>query len=166
MFGVGIGYALNEYLRADLTVDYHFGVDIEGDTPSTVLCAPNPVCSSEDVSLSYWTFMANVYADLGTWYSITPYVGAGAGMAYLSLSDWRSTTPATAVADSDDWRFAWSLMAGATIDISESGKIDFGYRYLDIGEADTGYDGATTNYVNIDGLAVHEVRLGYRHYFH
>ena len=33
-------------------------------------------------SKSEWVVLANVFADLGTWWGATPFVGAGAGFAY------------------------------------------------------------------------------------
>ena len=33
--------------------------------------------------------MANAYVDLGTWWCLTPYVGAGVGMANIKISGFR-----------------------------------------------------------------------------
>ena len=33
--------------------------------------------------------MANAYVDLGTWWCVTPYVGAGIGMANIKISGFR-----------------------------------------------------------------------------
>ena len=33
-----------------------------------------------------WLFLANAYLDLGTWWCITPFIGAGVGFTNLTLS--------------------------------------------------------------------------------
>ena len=38
-----------------------------------------------------WLFLANAYADVGTFYGITPYVGAGIGTSYNTISHFRDT---------------------------------------------------------------------------
>ena len=86
--------------------------------------------------------LLNAYFDLGTWSGVTPYVGVGAGVALVSCDGWRSsslispeTLPAIAPAinrATDDWRFAWSLMAGISYSINQNLALDVGYRFLDI----------------------------------
>ena len=36
-------------------------------------------------SKSEWVVMANAYVDLGTWWCITPFIGAGVGGSYNKL---------------------------------------------------------------------------------
>ncbi len=38
-----------------------------------------------------WLFLANAFVDLGTWRSITPYVGVGVGFANVTISNFRDT---------------------------------------------------------------------------
>ena len=35
--------------------------------------------------------MANAYVDLGTWWCITPFIGAGVGAARVSIADFSDT---------------------------------------------------------------------------
>jgi opacity protein-like surface antigen len=48
--------------------------------------APPPTAASGtdaySASKSEWVVLAEVFADLGTWWGATPFVGAGAGFAY------------------------------------------------------------------------------------
>ena len=55
----------------------------------------------------------NGYLDLGTWYGVTPYIGAGAGVAYMRVSDYSSTVaPPFTSSSSDQWNFTYAVMAG------------------------------------------------------
>src|SRR4051812_41819184 len=74
LFGLGIGYQWNTWLRTDMTGEYRgkanfHGLDIvrTGGTNST---------DEYRASKSEWLVLANIYADLGTWYSFTPFIGA------------------------------------------------------------------------------------------
>ena len=40
-------------------------------------------------SKSEWVVMANAYVDLGTWWCITPFIGAGVGGSYNKISGFR-----------------------------------------------------------------------------
>src|SRR6185503_1602699 len=106
--GGGIGYQITNYLRTDLTVDYWFDSDFNGSTTGT-----NGV-STDTSSFNAWLLLANAYADLGTYYGFTPYVGAGIGGARIEWDDLTNTVgTVTTVHDGDEnWRFAWALMAG------------------------------------------------------
>jgi opacity protein-like surface antigen len=166
--GFGAGYIFNDFFRADVTFNYRNSADFYGETPGTLACAPNPICSTERANLTSADFMINAYVDIGHWYGITPYVGAGVGASWLQIDSWRSTTPATDIRGNEEWSFAWSLMAGASIDLVRNAKVDVGYRYVNLGELDTGIDGATTgdpipSYATLDNLAVHEFRVGLRY---
>ena len=63
------------------------------------------------------TLTGNIYFDIPTDTMITPYLGAGAGYGWAS---------------GNDDGMAYSLMAGASVNISESFAADVGYRYRQI----------------------------------
>lgn len=63
------------------------------------------------------TLTGNIYFDIPTDTMITPYLGAGAGYGWASGNDEGMT---------------YSLMAGASVNISESLAADVGYRYRQI----------------------------------
>jgi opacity protein-like surface antigen len=132
--GIGVGYNFSSWLRGDLTLDYQFGSRFSvNDSP---LVAGAKLWSS--------ALFANGYIDLGTWYGVTPYVGAGVGTAYNYL------------ADEGRWNFAYALMLGAAYNLSTNLSVDFGYRYADLGSA------IALNGSLVD-VTAHEFRVGFRY---
>lgn len=186
IFGGGIGYRYNDWIRGDATID-GFRSKFSGTTSSATPCLPtSPVgtsCRSEDGStVSAISFMGNGYIDLGTYIGITPYVGAGAGMSYLSWDGLASQNycvgggctggaiPPTATTGLKDWRFTYAFMAGAAYDLTRNLKLDLGYKYRNIDDGSMfGWDaasaaaGATGTQGSDQGLTQHEVRLGLRY---
>lgn len=136
VFGLGAGLRLNDLLRLDLTADYRSAADVSfrgfsGEASAT-------------------TLLANAYLDLGTWYGVTPYVGAGLGGAHVSLSG---------LGAGDGWGFAWAAMAGGTVTLAPNWQLDLGYRYVRIENAALG--GGLSGF----SQSAHEVRLGVRYLF-
>ncbi|MBX9741490.1 MAG: outer membrane beta-barrel protein, partial [Beijerinckiaceae bacterium] len=61
---------------------------------------------------------------------------------------------------SRNYNFAWSLMAGVAVDISQHAKLDIGYRYMDLGK----YSTVSVNGSPKEGsITAHEVRAGIRY---
>lgn len=147
--GLGAGIK-SEWLRTDFTIDVA--------TPMKYEAAPG----GTSAKVSAATFMFNGYLDLGTWYSATPYIGAGAGTARLRVSDYTSTAmpPFTGDGARTKWTFAWAGMAGVAYAISPNTMIDVGYRYINFGDASTGSDAFGS--VTLKQIAAHEVRVGLR----
>jgi opacity protein-like surface antigen len=141
--GAGIGIK-SSFMRADITADYAFPVKYTG-----TLAVPDDT----HAKIQSFNILANGYFDLGTWYSLTPYVGAGAGVAMLKVTD----APG-ANSDNSRWNFAWAGMAGLAWTVGPNLQMDFGYRYLNVGKAESG--GATP--ITFDNVASHEVRVGLR----
>lgn len=190
-FGVGAGYRFSDQFRADVTADY-FSADVNGKSDCNYIIEAdtfgispiNSGCRYDDRSKAdIWTVMANAYVDVGHFGPVTPYIGAGAGFAHVSydtmdstivcgpqcpdVPDYKSTHPGL-----DDWRFAASLMAGATFDLTSKLQLDAGYRYTRISEGDAfGYDerdraaNATGVQGRDDGFDIHTVRAGLRYNF-
>ena len=167
--GAGVGYQINSYLRTDLTADYWFDSDFNGSTSGT--CGAVPCVSSDTSSMSTWLLLANAYADLGTYYGFTPYVGAGIGGAHVKWDNLRNTIAGVTTEHDGaaNWRFAWALMAGTSYCLSDNLKLDVGYRFSHInggrmfelspsgpGGAGPGFD---------DGFNTHEARAGLRYQF-
>lgn len=172
--GAGVGYQVNNYLRTDLTFDYMFKSDFRGSTSGS--CGVAGACTSTDISsVRVMALMANAYVDLGTYGYVTPYVGAGIGGAYVKWRTLQNTSCETgnpANCDNTEfhggknsWRFAYQLMAGATIDVTCNIKADAGYRYRHINGGDM------FGYVNNGGpgfdkgIDSHELRIGARYQF-
>lgn len=152
MIGAGAGYKWN-WLRADVTFDY----GLKSRYSSTTAFGPT------DAKVDSFTTLLNVYADLGTWYGITPYVGAGVGAAYLTTGS--ISAPAAVytpgASDGNKWNLAWAAMAGVSYSITPAWMFDIGYRYVSFGDAASASDtlGRT---ITFKDLAAHEFRLGAR----
>ena len=95
-------------------------------------------CTSTDLAaLKAYTLMANAYVDLGTYAYFTPYIGGGIGGSYVKWDKLRNTSCETGDPSNCDptvehggkgsWRFAYQLMAGASIDVTCKVKPDLGY---------------------------------------
>ena len=78
---------------------------------------------------SEWLVLANAYVDLGTWWCVTPFIGAGVGGARVTIAnftDQRSPTMApvccgSAFADNvSKWNFAWALHAGLAYKVTRT----------------------------------------------
>lgn len=187
-YGVGVGYQFNDFLRTDMTVDWTTG-GIRGKTDWESPCTPtvgtaSTACRYDSQTYSGLGLMANGYFDLGTYWGLTPYLGAGAGVTYMSWSDvnQKITCSATVASDcnkinydtaakagEDSWRMTYALMAGMTYDLSSHTKMDFGYRYSKIAGGNmfgfSSYEealGAFGAKGKDKGLTRHEFRAGLR----
>ncbi|MGN6551261.1 MAG: outer membrane protein [Pararhizobium sp.] len=178
--GGGIGYQINRYLRTDFTADYSFDSGFKGHSVCGAGCYSNDTANLHMLSL-----LANAYVDLGTWYRVTPYVGAGIGGTYVDFGKFTSATHCGGGAacgggafdssfDYDgrsDWRFTYALMAGASVDITCNLKFDAGYRFRRVsggGVSDDIVDPSSGNAYGRSydkGMNIHEVRGGLRYTF-
>ena len=170
--GGGIGYKFNGLFRADITVDYRADSQIKALSSGTNYVQG---FSTDSLKLESTTALVNAYIDLGTWSGITPYIGAGVGVAHNLLHHYSSrVTCLTALCRAnfsgasvphpggEKNSLAYAFMAGAAFDIGLGFKIDAGYRYMNIGEAKTKLD--TDGFgVKLKPLDAHEVRVGLRY---
>jgi len=149
--GLGAGFKWRQ-LRTDLTIDYGSEATYTGSGPLAAATA----------RIQAITGLANVYYDFGTWWRVTPYVGIGAGVARLTLSDYRSVTnpPLIAAGNNPVNNFAWALMAGASYPVFPNLSVDLGYRFLDQGDVRTVAD--TSGHLTLKSLKSHEARIGVR----
>ena len=87
--GGGVGYEFNDYLRGDLTVEWRGKSDFYA-LDWLQLVDGGPITTNEyTAKKSELVFMANGYYDFGDFYGITPYVGAGIGASYNTISHFR-----------------------------------------------------------------------------
>jgi opacity protein-like surface antigen len=173
IFGLGIGYQFNSWFRADLTGEYRAkanfkGLDIVRTNVGTTFTDEYTGSKSE------WLFMLNGYVDLGTWYGLTPFIGAGVGMSYNTIHDFKDTCVTCAggsVATAQDmskWNFAWAIHAGVAYKVTNNFTVELAYRYLSLGDAITGdlvaYDGTNLRFnpMEFRNITSHDFRLGVR----
>ncbi|MEA2978894.1 MAG: hypothetical protein QOF09_717 [Alphaproteobacteria bacterium] len=174
-FGLGVGYKFNDWVRADVTGEYRGKANFHGS--DNVTYSGGVGVDNYFGSKSEWVFMANAYIDLGTWWSLTPYVGAGIGTANVKISGFRDegftfspglSNSTAYAADASKWNFAWAVHAGITYKVTPSMSIDLGYRYIDLGSATTGatraFDGSFVNGgpFTFNHITSHDLKLGVR----
>lgn len=187
---LGFGYKFTNWLRADLLLDYWQPITANGQGASQkcitqvtqidnfpTVTATDDCTPTNHASVRRWDVLANAYADLGTWYGITPYVGAGVGMSITRISstvNWTMSNGLPYQVTTDgfyyDWdrsssmmryQFAWALMAGFSYPIMDHLLLDVGYRYINLGTLPSIADpsGQITNKV----MDAHELRVGFRY---
>jgi opacity protein-like surface antigen len=143
---VGVGYQWNNWLRFDFTGEHRAMAKFKVLGSYREFCAGGTAtCYDQyDGSHSAEVFLANAYVDLGTWWCLTPFVGAGVGGAWntvSSLTDVGFTTFAPgfgfASSDKSSWNLAWSATAGLAYNVSSNLKLEFAVRYLNLGTIKT-----------------------------
>jgi opacity protein-like surface antigen len=164
--GGGIGYQFTSWVRTDVTVDHRFGAEFSGTRPVPTYAIGY---ERDQADLESTTYLFNAYFDLGYWAGVTPYVGAGIGLASNRFTNIRRDAyvlglPAggTVLWPHTTHNLAWALMAGVVVDVGAGFKIDLGYRYADLGDVRTRIDGPG-NGITVDELKAHEVRVGARY---
>jgi opacity protein-like surface antigen len=176
---LGVGYQFTPWLRADITGEYRSpatwnSFDI-ANFNGTLIPEHVTVHKSEVVAL------ANVYADLGNWWCVTPFIGAGVGVAGIKLANFQETAIAgldpvqgaflinanNFAADQTQWNLAWALHAGLSYKVTPGFSVELAYRYLNMGNAQSG---AIVGFLNnpqntvfhIDNITSHDFTLGVR----
>jgi opacity protein-like surface antigen len=179
--GVGIGCGMGSRgLRGELMYNVHGQRKLDGMPNNFTVTNINygapttPTTATDDPihsSLKSHTLMLNAYYDLGNWRGVVPYVGAGVGLAYNQLSETYFTQNAfltNRIEGDSKLSLAWSLMAGIGWQISDRAILDFGYRYMDFGKAQSGRmdsAGYLNPIVRYDDLSAHEFKVGLRYHF-
>jgi opacity protein-like surface antigen len=178
--GCGTGPAGSKAVRGEIMFGYHGSRAIQGKPGDfrviDVINTGTPVVISNTddplhTKLTTYTMMFNAYKDFGNFGGFTPYVGAGAGLAYNRLGDisfTETTTRHNKIIGNDQLAFAWSLMAGVGFQLSDRAVLDVGYRYLDMGKVDSQTIDDARNHnprVRFDDLIAHEVKVGIRYNF-
>lgn len=153
-FGGGVGYQWNNWLRIDVTGEYRGKAKFHAlDRFFNPFVAPGAFQTNDyTASKSEWVGLVNAYLDLGTWWCITPFIGAGVGVAYNKIEHFRDTN---VIAGGGGWaesgtktNLAWALHAGASYKVTSNFAVDLSYRYLNLGKAETG------TLVNLDPTVV------------
>lgn len=171
-FVLGAGYRFNEWLRVDVTGEYRGKSDFNG-LDSYYDEEEGIRYNDYEAQKSEWTFLANLYVDLGTWYSITPFVGVGVGTSRNTISGYTDTEVGGLggfgyASDASKWNFAWAVYAGLAYEVTPGFTIEFAYRYLDLGDGITGDvigAGGVNNYynpMNFSDLTSHDLKVGFR----
>jgi opacity protein-like surface antigen len=183
IFGLGVGYQFNNWLRGDITGQYRGNSNFKGTDLVTFPAGGGVIgngINNYSASKSEWLIMANGYVDLGTWWYVTPFVGAGVGMSRVTIANYTDTGsvnnngagfgtfPGFASAPSaSKWNFAWALHTGLAYKVNPGLTVEFGYSYVDLGQGTTGavsdYTGFTRGVpMQFKDITSHDLTLGVR----
>jgi opacity protein-like surface antigen len=188
-YQVGVGYQFNNWFRADITGQYRGNANFKG---TDLISFPwgGGVASGIDnysASKSELLFLANAYVDLGTWWCVTPFIGAGVGTSRVSISNFTDTgvsnanfttlgvpvvsgppvaSFATALPGSK-WNFAWALHTGLAYKVNPNLTLELAYSYVNLGNGVTGvastFDGSAGGHVfTFKDITSHDLKLGVR----
>jgi len=158
---VGFGYHFTDWLRADLNLGYLPGNKVKASYNDGITDAASSVDNSA------WYAMANVYADLGTYMGLTPYIGAGAGVLRSNPQvSGHNIDPSGSLYFSNhspDYSFAYTLDAGLSYRMTQNVSLDLGYQYLSAPDAKVAQADDFTGYTIKKGIHYHQIRVGLRY---
>ena len=149
--GAGVGYRFNNWFRIDGTFEYRGGATVGVNDYLTYSNGFTNVQQTNTYKGNVTSMVAlfNGYVDLGTWNCLTPYIGAGIGYANNRIGGMTdqgivyaggpsSATLGTAGSGSKSG-VAWALMAGLGYEVNKNLTLEVGYRYLNLGDAQSGH---------------------------
>jgi opacity protein-like surface antigen len=176
IFGLGAGYKFNNWFRADVTGEWRGNSQFFGKDSITYVGGFGT--DTYHGTKSEWVVLANAYADLGTWWCVTPFIGAGVGGARVSIANFTDQShaieggpvlPGLAFGDNvSKWNFAWALHAGLAYKVTPNFTVELAYRYLDMGDGLTGdlrrFDGVNERFnpTTFKNITSHDLKLGVR----
>jgi opacity protein-like surface antigen len=190
VFDIGAGYRFNNWFRVDVTAQYRGNANFKG---TDVFTGPlnGQVFSGQDnysASKSELLFLANAYVDLGTWWCVTPFIGAGIGTSRVTVSGFTDTgvtniqipaPPAlpfvggppvasfASTSNASQWNFAWAVHAGLAYNVTPGVTLELAYSYVNLGSGTTGvittFDGFSANHVfKFNNITSNDFTLGVR----
>jgi opacity protein-like surface antigen len=184
IFDVGVGYQFNNWFRADVTAQWRGKSNFTG---LDVVTGTGPLAGfvgtdSYTATKSEFLFLANAYVDLGTWWCVTPFIGAGIGTARVAMANFTDTgffhippfpsAPVTSfnyAGQASQWNFAWAVHTGLAYKVTPSVTLELAYSFVDLGPGLTGptfsFDQVTNTThapFRFNDLTSHDLTLGVR----
>lgn len=182
--GAGIGYRFNNWLRFDLTGEYRAktGVGVTDNLSFQGFTRIDQINTYRG-DLSSFVGLANAYVDLGTFCALgclTPYIGGGVGIARNEISGLSDqgvqrfpllgggTAPTAGFASNNSKsNFAYALMAGVGYEINKNLTLELGYRYLNLGKAESGpinnaFLPESSRPLKLRDIDSHDIKIGMR----
>jgi opacity protein-like surface antigen len=145
LYDVGVGYQFNNWFRADVTGEYRSRVNFSGSDFTMYPNGGGPLSDVYNGGYTSWVGLVNAYIDLGTWWCITPFIGAGVGAAHIETTGLQDTgsiirggvvqTASYFANGASTNNFAWAAHAGLAYKVTNNFTIELAYRYLDMGTA-------------------------------
>jgi opacity protein-like surface antigen len=188
-YQIGVGYQFNNWFRGDITGQYRGKSNFKGTDLISFPWGGGTASGVDNYNAAKqeWLFLANAYVDLGTWWCVTPFIGAGVGASRVTISGFTDTgfnnanftglgvpvvsgppvaSFASALTDSK-WNFAWAVHAGVGYKISPNVTLELAYSYVNLGDGVTGvastFDGSSGGHVfKFNDITSHDLTLGVR----
>lgn len=185
--GGGIGMYFTSRIRGDITYDHRFDGDVSG-----YLDTGFPPVGNREFGLKSDVVLANLYYDFDMGGRFTPYIGGGIGWVHHetdagTVVNCGCVTGTIASGSNSD--FAAALMAGVAVNLwggqqqvmgggmkdgpmyIDTGRklaLDLGYRFLFLGDAETGPvsvvgGGVSSDDPTMHDIHAHEFRVGLRY---
>jgi opacity protein-like surface antigen len=163
----GLGYEVNNWLRFDTTAEYRFktGINASGRYTS----GGTTFSETYQGYLTSLVFLENAYVDLGTWAYLTPFVGAGVGGSYNSVTDFNESGPTSGSINgtgptANKWNLAWATYAGVAYNVTNKFTVELTYRYLSLGSVTDTIDcaGCNPNSYKWNNLTSQDFMIGFR----
>jgi len=180
IFDLGVGYAFNNWFRTDVIAQWRgksnfTGLDaVTGTGPFAGFVGTDNYTATK----SEFLFLANAYFDLGTWWCVTPFVGAGIGTARVSIANFTDTGDFinggqvhsfNYAGDASKWNFAWAVHAGLAYRVTPNVTLELAYSYVDLGSGNTGPSYSFDQVTNtthapfaFHDITSHDLKLGVR----
>jgi opacity protein-like surface antigen len=183
--GFGVGYQFGGWARFDVTGEYRASTKGKAVGSYTEFCPGGRCFDLYDFDHQASVFLANAYLDMGTWWCFTPFVGVGVGGVRHNISALHDvgfnangfSTFGFANKDQVTWDFAWAVHAGLAYNVSNNLKLEFAYRYLNMGSPNTAevncngvsgcnsVGGGPRAFYTLTGFDSHDFKLGMRWMF-
>ena len=147
LFDVGVGYQINNWLRFDVTGEYRGGGQFQTLEQVGVPSLAQQYGDFYRGNVSSVIGLVNGYVDIGTWYGVSPFIGAGVGFANNRLSgvtdqgfacNGGCSPSGGYLSNGSSTSLAWALMAGVDFNVTQNLKLELGYRFLDYGKLQSG----------------------------
>jgi opacity protein-like surface antigen len=149
-----VGYSFDKVpLRAELEVGYRFRFDFDvRDVAAQTI--------DYEMNIATTSALLNTIVEWRNDSDFTPFVGATVGWARNSTDTQRTnlTTQAQVNRETDVDNLAWGGMAGVDWDFGEEWAAQLAYRYINLGDVDTGALN-TTDSITGDDYVSHDVLL-------
>ncbi len=180
IYDLGVGYQFNNWLRADIIAQYRGRATLTG---LDVVTGTGPLAGFRGTDVyggtkSEFLFLANGYVDLGTWWCVTPFVGAGIGTARVSIANFTDTGDfinggqvhsLVYASQGAKWNFAWAAHAGLAYQVNRNVTLELAYSYVDLGSGITGPSYSFDQVTNtthapfaLRDITSHDLKLGVR----
>ncbi|MFH0729075.1 MAG: acyloxyacyl hydrolase [Pseudomonadota bacterium] len=135
VLGFKLGYTLPRFNIFSFEFEYSY---LNPDVDRTIWTYADAGYAKIEGDTSIHNFMFNAIAKFPGG-KIHPYIGTGLGFSYMDASV--STTSTAHSASNDDTVFAWQILVGIDLELTNNLSMDIGYRYFATeSESESDYD--------------------------